>query len=187
VALGGCATAYSVKIPLTGSGGTADVSRVTLEDQRAAPSPKVKLSNGLVSCERWYPDSTFQPSKVEFLRQRLAAHVPDGTNLRVTLTKFDTIEFCDDSSARASAAAVGGATGVFIPSAGVPNGDRFELRIAGLVDGKPFDLTRAAAYSDLNVLTMPGTIPEYQQRVAAVFDAAAAEIVTAANAARTPR
>jgi hypothetical protein len=34
---------------------------------------------------------------------------------------------------------------------------------------------------------MPGTIPEYQQRVAAVFDAAATEIVATASGARTPR
>jgi hypothetical protein len=184
-ALAGCATAYTVKIPLAETSTVADTSRVTLDDQRTDKPDKVKLSNGLVSCQRSYPDSTFQPSKVEFLHRRLAAHVTEGMKLNVTLTKLDTIEFCDDSSARASAAAVGGATGVFIPSAGVPNGDRFELRVAGTADGRPFEVTRAAGYSDLRVLAMPGSIPEYQQRVAAVFDAAAAEIVATATAART--
>jgi hypothetical protein len=188
--LAGCTTAYSVKIPLVERSAPAEISRVVLLDERAEKPDRVKLGNGLISCQRWYPDSTFQPSKVQFLHSRLAAHLPEGRSATVTLTKLDTVEFCDDSSSRASAAAVAGATGalgmpVIIPSAGVPNGDRFELRVAGSIDNTPFELVRFAGYSDLNVLTMPGTNPAYQQRVAEVFDAAAAEIVALSTAART--
>jgi hypothetical protein len=189
--LAGCTTAYSVKIPLVEPGAPAEVSRVTLLDERSEKPQKVKLSDGLFSCQRWYPDSTFQPSKVEFLRSRLAAHLPEGESTTVTLMRLDTVEFCDDSSSRASAAAVAGATGamgtpVILPSQGVPNGDRFELRVSGTIDGKPFELMRFAGYSDLNVLTMPGNNPEYQQRVAGLFDSAAAELVAISTGARKP-
>lgn len=164
-ALAGCTTVYSVRIPLAEGAPTLSTERpnISIEDRRPPETRKVRYE--FPRCERWFGDDTYVPAKLVYLKQLLAARVPQDTAITMRLDTFDTVEYCNNSAHKAGAGAVAGATGgtVFIPVKDDPNADHAFLRLAGEINGLPFDVSRRVETADLK----PGfwTNPTYHQRL----------------------
>ncbi len=160
---------YSLRVPLkdTATLTTAGGS-VTIDDQRPESERKVHTGGGLISCRRHYGDETYQPAKVEYLRQLLQARVPAGETLHLRLDRLDTIEYCDNTVNRATK----------IGYKDVPFGDSVQIQVAGDLDGKPFDVKRRFDYSALPVPfpQMPAYNPEYVVLFKRAFEEIADEI-----------
>ena len=135
-------------------------------------------------CTRWYGDATFEPTKARYLEQLLAARIPADATLQIQLDRLDTVEHCDDTSARtvaeAQTAALAG-VGIYgqpIAAQEVPGGDNFVIRVKGTANGKAFEVTRAFVYNDIPVssLDFPPENAAYRERLRSAFAAAADEI-----------
>jgi hypothetical protein len=184
-ALGGCGTTMNtVRVPLhEGSQPlTADTSGIHISDLR--PEAERKTHGGKTfSCQRWYGDDTFIPTKLEYLKHLLAAQLPPGETLRVDVERFDIIEYCEDTAAKAGAAAATGASygsghpTVYV-SNGVPGGDSVLVRVAGRFGADPFDTSRRFDYSDLRwkFMEMPSANAEYRDRLRKALGEIADEI-----------
>jgi len=186
-ALGGCGTTIgTLRVPLQEEppSPVAQGSSVVIQDLRPVAERKTHTGRTF-SCQRWYGDETFVPGKVEYLRQRLAARLPPGATLELSVHRFDTIEFCEDTANRAGAAAATGANyGAGNPTVhvatGVPGGDRVEVHLeVSIGTAEPFDITRRFDYSDLSwkFTELPAANPQYRERLRKALDEIAEEIV----------
>ena len=140
---------------------------ITIDDRRPVAERKLHTGGGLSSCQRWYGDDSYVPSKIAYLEHLLAERIPEAP-VHLQLQRFDTVEFCDNTANRAGAAAAAGASGVYIPSKDVPGGDSVLVRLAGDINGESFDVSRRFDYSDLkyNELTqMPADNATYRERM----------------------
>ena len=140
---------------------------ITIDDRRPVAERKVHTGGGLSSCQRWYGDDSYAPSKIAYLEHLFAERIPE-TPVHLQLQRFDTVEFCDNTANRAGAVAATGASGIYIPSKDVPGGDSVLVRLAGDINGESFDVSRRFDYSDLkyNELTeMPSDNATYRERM----------------------
>ena len=149
-----------------------DSPRVTIEDHRPAKDLKPHLGKDISSCERWFGDNTFEPSKLVYLDNELAQRTPADTNVHVRLKRFDIIEYCEHSiggSASEAAAAGGGRIRGFTPGPVV--GDTVFIRIAGDVNGSSFDVSRQFDYGTLyRSPDIPSESPRYRALLRAKLD-----------------
>jgi hypothetical protein len=187
ILLAGCTSIFTVRIPL--GNGTPPLRTasavIAIDDQRPASARVVHTGGGLGRCERWYGDDSYVPPKTEYLRQLLAERAPADSTIDVRLQRFDTIEFCDNTANRAGAAAATGASGalgdpVYLPARRIPGGDSVLVRLAGEMNGVPFDLSRRFDYEDLpyNTLSeLPAANLEYRERMTNAVDEIADELV----------
>jgi hypothetical protein len=152
-ALGGCqSTIYNLKIPLSEDSelaALADSARVIIDDQRPAKERRTHLGKEIWSCERWFGDDTFLPSKLVYLEKRVAQRTRADMQIHIRLTRFDIVEYCEFSATGNSAAAgsAGAAAPVFIE--GAINGDTVVLRLSGQINGAAFDFSRQFDYGTL--------------------------------------
>jgi len=154
ILLGGCShTLYDVRIPLTeaGAAGTADAPRVVIDDVRDPAERKTHLGKDIWSCERWFGDEVFQPSKLVWLDGLIAESIPPGTSVRLRLERFETVEFCQNSGKPGGSAAARNAGAKTLPQfdAGAAMGDTVLLRLAGTINGVVFDVARSFDYGNL--------------------------------------
>lgn len=173
-ALDGCGTTMNkVRVPLNEGPQllTADTSGIDISDLRPEAERETHTGKAF-SCQRWYGDDTFIPSKLEYLKHLLAARLSPGETLRVDVERFDIIEYCEDTAAKAGAAAATGASyGAGNPtvyvSRGVPGGDSVLVRVVGRLGADPFDISRRFDYSDLRwkFMEMPAANAEYRARL----------------------
>lgn len=183
--LAGCTSIFNVRVPL-GDRAPARASSavIAIDDQRPAAAREVHTGGGLGRCERWYGDDTYVPPKLEYLRRLLTERAPPDASVDLKLQRFDTVEFCDNTAHRAGAAAAMGASGasgtpVYIPAQRIPGGDSVLIRLAGEINGVPFDLSRRFDYEDLPynaLIEMPATNPAYRQRMTDAMNELADEL-----------
>lgn len=171
----GCA--YNQSIDLAQGSALQSPASITFDDRRSEPDRKTRI-NPDEGCARWYGDTFIAPSKQALLRHLLATRASAESALAVVLERFDTVEYCGQSAARvaalaqaAAAAAVTGSTAYYdVPT--IPGGDVFVLRVAGSINGKPFDISKGFNYGDVTFSNFPSESPIYRQRVSEVFNAA---------------
>jgi hypothetical protein len=138
-----------------------DSPRVTIEDARPHSEQRPHRGRHISSCERWFGDDTFIPSKLEYLDHRAAERTPKGVQVRIRLTHFDTVEYCESSSTGNSTTA-----GPSAPSftAAPVVGDTVVLRLAGEVNGVPFDVSSRFDYGTLYWSPhVPSSYPTYRK------------------------
>src|SRR5882672_3675788 len=150
--LGGCV--YGQKLELLEPGATlANPPGIVVEDLRDKSTLKSNMNN--YPCWRAYGDTFIAPSKIAYLKHLLGTGSSPATQLQLKLTRFETVEHCEATAARtheiATAVVVATTTGTPQTYKLLPNapGDDFVLRIAGEVNGKPFDVTRGFDYSKI--------------------------------------
>jgi hypothetical protein len=180
--LAGCQTTiYSLKIPLSEGSEVAvleDSPRVIIDDQRPATERKTHLGKEIWSCERWFGDETFLPSKLVYLDQRIAERSRADMQIHIRLTRFDIIEFCEFSATGNSATArsAGRAAPVFID--GAVNGDTVVLHLSGEINGVPFDSSRQFDYGTLySFPNTPSSSASYRALLRSRLEEAIDEIV----------
>ncbi|HEU4780340.1 MAG TPA: hypothetical protein VFS58_10715 [Steroidobacteraceae bacterium] len=154
----GCGTSiYNLKIPLgENSAAVADSPRVSIDDVRPRTDRIPHRAKDVVSCERWFGDDTFLPSKLVYLDKRVAERTAFNMNVHIRLTRFYVIEYCEQSvsgNATASARTAGGLIPQFTPAP--INGDTVVLRLAGEINGMPFDESRRFDYGTLYKFSQP--------------------------------
>ena len=186
--ISGCGTSvYSVKIPLSESPEAvyADAPHVTIKDMRHEEDRITHVNPSMFSCKRWYGDDTYQPPKLVYLDKLIADRVPPATPISIRLDTFDTIEYCDQTADRAAAAAVYGASGVFVPPTTKRGGDRVHVHLAGEINGVPFDVIRAFDYDGLpyKFREMPAANSTYRALLRMMMGELADEIVAKVPAA----
>jgi len=196
LALGGCGTTiYSVKIPLTADSEVAavDAANVTIDDRRPDSERGSHTGRKTFSCERWYGDDTFQPSKLATLDWLVAARVPSDKVVNIRLDRFDTIEYCANTASRAGAAAAYGASSasgnpVYMTPTTVAGGDSVHLRLAGEINGVPFDVTRVFDYDGLHhkAFLLPSSGDRYRELLWDSMGQLADEIVSKLSGAPAP-
>jgi hypothetical protein len=152
--LGGCGhTLHDVRIPLADAGAAAasDAPRVVIEDARDPVERKTHLGKDIWSCERWFGDKVFQPPKLAWLDALIAESVPPRISVRLQLDRFDTVEFCENSGKPGGSTAARNAGSKGLPrfEAGAAMGDTVLLRLAGTINGVPFDVARSFDYGNL--------------------------------------
>ena len=185
--LAGCTSIFTVRIPL-GNGTPplrTDSAVIAIDDQRPASARVVHTGGGLDRCERWYGDDSYVPPKIEYLHQLLAERAPADATVEVRLQRFDTIEFCDNTANRAGAAAATGALSasgdhIYLPAQSISGGDSVLVRLAGEINGVPFDLSRRFDYEDLPYKTLtelPAANPKYRARMTNAVNEIADELV----------
>ena len=183
--LAGCA--YSQKVSLLEPGAKlTSPSGIVVLDMRDKATLKTNL-NVNPPCAREYGDEFIAPTKIAYLKHLLGSGGGAEVQMQLKLTRFDTVEYCEASSARstevARAAATMSVTGRtqyyrLLPDA---KGDVFIVRIAGEVNGKPFDVSRGFDYSNLSFVSFPSENPEYQSRVKGALREAADVILEVAG------
>jgi hypothetical protein len=188
-ACAGCVPLSKVKIPLRENPGPTidDSPRVTIEDLRPAKDLKPHRGKDISSCERWFGDNTFEPSKLDFLGDELAQRTPADTNVHLRLRRFDVIEYCEHSiggGATEAAAAAGRRVPGFTPAPLV--GDTVFMRIAGDVNGTSFDVYRQFDYATLyRSPDIPSESPRYRALLRAKLDEMLSEITNIVWRARS--
>ena len=130
------------------------------------------------SCERWFGDHTFDPPKLVYLANELAARTRADTRVHLRLERFDVVEYCEYSisgNASAAAAVAGGRVPGFTPAPVI--GDTVIMRLAGEVNGTRFDFTREFDYATLyRSPDLPSSSPIYRQLLRARLDDLVSEI-----------
>ncbi|HET9474915.1 MAG TPA: phosphatase PAP2 family protein [Steroidobacteraceae bacterium] len=162
VALTGCANSiYNLKIPLTEvpDAAIADSPRVSIEDARPPKERRTHLGKEIHSCERWFGDDTFVPPKLVYLEKRIAERTRAEMQVHIRLTRFDIVEYCEYTPTRPGAASE--SVPVVTPAPTI--GDTVVLRLAGEVNGMPFDATRQFDYGTLySFPDSPSSSPAYR-------------------------
>jgi len=173
------------------SAAAVDPANVIIEDRRNPQLAKTRVrprdeveEAEKSKCTRWYGDATFAPTKVRYLEQLLAVRIPPEAILQIQLERLDTVEHCDETSARTvaagqTAALAGiGVYGARITPKEVPGGDNFVIRVRGTANGKAFEVIRAFVYNDIPVSSVdfPPENAEFRERLRLAFAAAADEI-----------
>jgi hypothetical protein len=179
-----CATHQRITLE-TPQGALPAGHAIQLIDLRGNDERQPHLS-GRPHCSRSYGDEFIVPSKTEYLREVLEAKsAPGAGETRVTLSKFETVEYCDGTVARTRpsglAAVTAGVThGQVLPPSGAPTdvrGDAFELHLAGTINGRAFDVSERFDYDDLKFVNFPEENPEYRKRIEQAIDAAADKLL----------
>ena len=124
-----------------------DSSRVTIDDVRPRNDRVPHRGRNFARCERWFGDDTFTPSKLAYLDKLIAESTPADRHVHIRLTRFAIVEYCEFTAG-------GNSTGAARVSGGVVPGfneapvvgDTVVMRLAGEIDGKPFDVTRDFDY-----------------------------------------
>lgn len=175
--------------------------RITLEPPKGAYQPRtIRLIDlrgeeereahvaGRPHCFRSYGDDFIVPSKTAYLREVLETKLAPGAGeTRVTISKFETVEYCDGSVARTRslglAAVTAGIThGQVVPPFNAPKdvkGDAFELRLAGTVNGRPFEVLEQFDYDNLKFVNFPEENSDYRKRIEQAIDLAADKLLKA--------
>ena len=153
---------------------------MTIEDLRPARDLEPHLGKDISSCERWFGDNTFEPSKLVYLENELAHRTRADTNVYLRLKRFDIIEYCQHStggSATEAAAAAGRRIPAFTPAPVI--GDTVFVRITGDVNGTSFDFSRQFDYGTLyRSPDIPSTSPRYRALLHAKLDEIVSEITS---------
>ena len=156
----GCShTPYNLRIALTEDPAAVfnDAANVVIADARPPKERKTHLGKDVMSCERWFGDDTFKPNKLVYLEALIAERIPAKTAVHIRLERFDTVEYCQSTGHSGSAAARNsGAAGLPAFEAGAVTGDSVRLRLAGTINGVPFDVSRTFDYGYLDY-TFPET------------------------------
>lgn len=184
-AISGCA--YNQEITLVDVGvPLAHNNRVTIIDERDAGRKSTRLMvDG--QCSRWYGDGFIRPSKLAYLEYATGKAYTGSDPIAVTVTKYDTIEYCLDTAKRmtvqSQAIALAATTGntQYYTLPGFTGGDFFRLQLSGQVNGKPFEFVGDFVYSDLAFRNFPSENQTYRARVAALFDKAVSHILSVAR------
>lgn len=160
----GCgSTLKNLKIPLIEDPPAVfvDSPRVLIEDARSRKELEPHRGKSISSCERWFGDDTFIPSKLVYLDLRAEERTPKGVQIKIRLTHFDVVEYCESSSTADSASA--GPSAPSITAAPVV-GDTVVLRLAGEVNGVPFDFSNQFDYGTLYWSPrLPSSYPAYRK------------------------
>ena len=165
--LAGCAPSiYRLRIPMS-DGVSAPVAkaerRVVVEDARSAAERRPHRGRNIMSCERWFGDDTIVPSKMQFLAGEISHLTRSDMQVHVRVTRFDIVEYCEfvpvGEGTGATRAVAGSNAGVH----GAPTtGDTVVMRLAGDVNGTPFDLESRFDYGLMyRFPNPPSSSPEY--------------------------
>jgi len=185
--LAGCTTGiYGVKIPFNAGNPEAvytDAPHVTIEDTRHKWDLATQTGGGLSRCERWYGDDAYQPPKLVYLDHLIAARVPASTPVNIRLDVFDTLERCDNFANRSSAVLIPG----YVPKP-IPGGDSVNVKVAGEINGEPFNASRGFEYDGLpyKFSEMPSDNPTYRELMHKLMNEIADEIVAKLPSASPP-
>ncbi len=155
-------------------------NRLEITDLRTKEEKEIRYNLEL-DCERWYGDVYLQPDKVSVLKQSISNLSNGAGKINIKLTTFDTVEVCVIAAkkihATAQSAAVSSAisaqTGlpVFIGSTSHVEGeDYFKMRIAGEINGKPFDVADEFGYGDIKMASSFDETKEYVNRIKKLLD-----------------
>jgi len=186
LAFSGCGTTiYTLRVPLHEGPPPLMTDTPGIEIVDLRPEAERRTHTGKAfSCQRWYGDDTFLPSKLDYLKHLLTSRLPQSETWHVRVERFDVVEHCEDTADRAGAAAATGASyGAGNPTVyvatGVPGGDSVVVRVVGGVAGRSFDITRRFDYSDLKwkFLELPAASAEYRDRLRKALGEIADEIV----------
>lgn len=147
----GCAQSlYKLRIPLTEDPNEkfADAAHVTIEDLRPPRARTTHRGKDIWSCERWFGDDAFHPAKLVYLDSLIAERVTVKKAVHIRLDRFDTVEYCENSGNPGGSALArnAGAAGLPAFEAGAVVGNSVHLRMAGAVNGVPFDVSRTFDY-----------------------------------------
>jgi hypothetical protein len=183
--IAGCATHTHIALeypkPAAWNGGVT----VSIIDQRGRRERGYDTGQD-EHCSRLYGDDFLIPAKTTYLQHALEAKAPAGASIQLTLSHFETIEYCDATEAREVAAAVGGVTGgkvVFPDASKGARGDWFKLHISGTVNGKSFDISEQFDENDMPVGGSRANTPEFQKRLQKAADAAIDQLLSVAASA----
>ena len=185
--MAGCATHTHVALeypkPAAWNGGVT----VSIIDQRGRREHGFDTGQD-AHCSRLYGDNFLIPPKITYLQHALEAEAPAGASIRLTLSHFETIEYCDATNARGLTAVVAGVTGgkVVLPDAPKDmQGDWFKLHISGTVNGKSFDISEQFDENDMpfNANGFKANTPEFQKRLQKASDAAIDQLLSVAASA----
>jgi hypothetical protein len=140
---------------------------------------------GSPHCYRSYGDDFFAPPKLTYLQHVVETRVPANTKVQLTVSRFETLEYCDGTVARTRPLGIAAVTaevtgGKVVLPADVPNaikGDTFILRISGTINSKPFDISEQFDYDDIAFTSFPSENPEYRMRIQHALDEAVNQLL----------
>jgi len=109
--------------------------------------------------------------------------------LQLTVSRFETLEYCDGTVIRTQPLGLAAVTsevtgGKVVLPVDVPQdikGDTFILRLAGSVNSKPFDIFEKFDYDDLSFTSFPSENLEYRTRIQHAIDAAVDQLLESAS------
>jgi hypothetical protein len=183
----GCAYNQSISF-LDKNGVLLAPESISIDDRRNEEDKKTRL-NVNSKCVRWYGDGFISPDKKSYLKHLVATRTSSSATTRITLNRFETVEYCELSALLAAANAASASAGYISTTSKktryqIPPGSRgdvFLLRIAGEVNGRPFDITKGFDYSDIRFLSFPSENAEYRKRLEKSLSEAVDEVVELAK------
>jgi len=182
VSVGGCQTAVeTLRIPLgegVGTPGQTNVTRVAIEDLRPVAERRPHRGKQIMSCEHWFGDDTFVPSRIAYLQRRVADRTRADMRIHILLRRFDVVEYCEFARGGDATGATQVSRGTVAFSPAPVNGDTVVLRLSGEVDGVPFDQSSQFDYGTMyRFPNPPSGSPEYREQLRGRLDLLIDDIV----------
>jgi hypothetical protein len=151
--LAGCATSInSLRIALIENPNAIveDSPRVIIDDARPWRDRVPHRGGDISRCERWFGDDTFTPSKLAYLDKLIAERTHAERRVHIRLTRFAVTEYCEFTASGNSTGAARVAGGLIPGFSETPViGDTVVIRLAGEIDGRPFDVSREFDYGTI--------------------------------------
>lgn len=124
-----------------------------------------------MSCEHWFGDDTFIPSRITYLRTRVAARTRADMQIRIRIERFDVVEYCEFVSGGNATGAAQATSGMISSRPAPAIGDTVMMRLAGDVDGVPFDESSRFDYGTMySFPDAPSSSPAYLAQMRARID-----------------
>jgi hypothetical protein len=188
----GCQSAvHRVKIPLGDEVSVAApgaVARISIEDLRPVADRRPRRGKQIMSCEHWFGDDSFIPSRVSYLQARVAQRTRDDMRIHIRLLRFDVVEYCEFVRGGDSTGAAKTSSGSMGFTPAPVNGDTVIMRLAGEVDGVPFDQSSRFDYGTMySFPDPPSSSPAYRAQLRARLDLLIDDIVNKVWAAELVR
>jgi len=121
--------------------------------------------------------------KITYLRQVIESRAPPRAHLNVVIERFETLEYCDETAQKlVPASVIKDLLDSMASTENLSAGNIFVLRVAGKINGTPFDVSKGFDYHDVKYLSFPSESPEYQRRISQALQRAVDEVLVSGSA-----
>ncbi len=178
----GCALQQKVTLPEPSAASPSAGVVVQMVDARDSSQKATHLS-AHPHCIRSYGDDFIAPSKIVYLSRVIESRAAPHSHVNVVVERFETLEYCDTTASKiVPPSVIKDLLDSMASSEHLSAGNIFVLRVAGKINGTPFDVSKGFDYGDVKFFNFPSESPEYQRRISQALQRAVDEMLVSGSA-----
>lgn len=183
----GCVFQQKVTLPEPSAAAPSAGVVVQVVDVRDSSQKATHLSTH-PHCIRSYGDDFIAPSKIDYLKRVIESRAAPQSHMNVVIERFETLEYCDATASKiVPPSVIKDLLDYMASSEHLSAGNIFVLRVAGKINGTPFDVSKGFEYNDVKYLNFPSESPEYQRRISQALQRAVDEALVSGSTPPTKR